>query len=133
MTDEEKRAVAVQRFWELAEESLASARREFEHGSFVFAFNRIYYAAFYAVSAALMQDGRHFTKHAAVRSSLHKDLIHEGKLPIAQGAFFDRAFENRLQGDYWPFFTFSPDDVKQEIEQCAAFLEAIRPLIHSLP
>ncbi len=133
MTDEEKRAVAVQRFWELAEESLASARREFEHESFVFAFNRIYYAAFYAVNAALMQDGRHFTKHAAVRSSLHKDLIHEGKLPIAQGAFFDRAFENRQQGDYWPFFTFSPDDVKLEIEQCAVFLEVIRPLIRSLP
>ncbi len=87
MTDEQKREVAVKRFWELAEDSLESARREFEHESFVFAFNRVYYAAFYAVSAVLMQDGRHFTKHAAVRSALHKDLIRPGLLLPVQGAF----------------------------------------------
>ncbi len=75
MTDEERREIAAKRFWEMAEDSLESARREYAHESFVFAFNRIYYAAFYAVSAILMQDGRYFTKHAAVRSTFHKDLI----------------------------------------------------------
>lgn len=132
MTDEERREIAVKRFWKLAEDSLESARREFEHESFVFAFNRIYYAAFYAVSAVLTQEGRRFTKHAAVRSALHKDLIHPGLLAPDQGAFFDRAFENRQQGDYWPFFTFSAQDVEREIESCASFLAAIRPLIRSL-
>jgi len=80
MTDEEKRRAAVQRFWELAQDSLASARREFEYESFVFCFNRIYYAAFYAVSAALLEADQHFAKHAAVRSALHKELIRSGKL-----------------------------------------------------
>ncbi len=132
MTEDERRETAVKRFWELAEESLESARRELEYGSFVFAFNRIYYTAFYAVSAVLMQDGRHFTKHAAVRSALHRDLIHTRKLRPEHGVFFDRAFENRQQGDYWPFFTFAPEDVQQEIAACASFLEDIRPLIRSL-
>lgn len=132
MRDDEKREIAVKRFWELAEESLESARRELAAESFVFAFNRIYYAAFYAVSAVLMQEGRHFTKHAAVRSALHKEIIRPGLLPPDQGAFFDRAFENRQQGDYWPFFTFAPEDIEREIESCTAFLEAIRPLIRSV-
>ncbi len=132
MTDEERQRAAIQRFWELAQESLASARREFEHESFIFSFNRVYYAAFYAVSAVLLEDEQHFTKHAAVRSALHRELIRPGKLAPNHGAFYDRAFENRQQGDYWPFFTFSPDDVKQEIEFCADFLDAIRPLIRSL-
>ncbi len=33
---------------------MTSARREFEAGSLSFAMNRLYYAAFYAVSALLM-------------------------------------------------------------------------------
>jgi hypothetical protein len=48
-------------YWlEKAEESLASAHREFEAGSFSFAMNRLYYAAFYAVSALLMEHDRSF-------------------------------------------------------------------------
>jgi len=43
----------VRYWWTNAEESLASARRELEAGAYLFAINRIYYAAFYGVSAAL--------------------------------------------------------------------------------
>jgi hypothetical protein len=42
----------VVRYWfEKAEVSMISARREFEAGSLSFAINQLYYAAFYAVSA----------------------------------------------------------------------------------
>lgn len=37
----------VRYWWSKAEESLASARRELEAGSHLFAVNRLYYAAFY--------------------------------------------------------------------------------------
>ena len=55
MTKKEKRSEIVRYWLEKAEESLASGRREFEAGSFSFAMNRLYYAAFYAVSALLME------------------------------------------------------------------------------
>ncbi len=51
MTNDEKRSEVVRYWLEKAEESMASARREFEAGSFAFAMNRLYYSAFYAVSA----------------------------------------------------------------------------------
>ena len=51
--NEEQRDEVVRYWWSKAEESLVSAQREITAGSYVFAMNRVYYAAFYAVSAAL--------------------------------------------------------------------------------
>jgi len=67
MITEEKRSVVVRYWFEKAEESMASARREFEAGSLSFAMNRLYYAAFYAVSALLMAHELSFKKHSVVK------------------------------------------------------------------
>jgi len=48
---EQSRDSVVRYWWSKAEESLASAQREVEAGALAFAMNRVYYAAFYAVSA----------------------------------------------------------------------------------
>jgi len=63
-------------YWmEKAEESLESARLEYSQGHFGFCINRLYYAAFYAVSAVLAARGLKYGKHAAVRASLHRDFV----------------------------------------------------------
>ena len=46
MIDQEKRSAVVRYWLEKREESMASARREFEAGSLSFAMNRLYYTAF---------------------------------------------------------------------------------------
>jgi len=51
MITEEKRSMVVRYWFEKAEVSMTSARREFETGFLSFAINRLYYATFYAVSA----------------------------------------------------------------------------------
>ena len=60
MIKKEKRSEIVRHWLEKADESLTSARREFEAGSFSFAMNRLYYAVFYAASALLMEHDRTF-------------------------------------------------------------------------
>ncbi|MGH8066059.1 MAG: HEPN domain-containing protein [Candidatus Entotheonellia bacterium] len=54
-------------WWSKSEQSLASARREAEVGSYEFAVNRLYYAAFYGVSTALLERRLSFRKHSGVR------------------------------------------------------------------
>ena len=54
MTIEEKRSEVVRYWLEKAEESMLSASREFNAESMIFAMNRLYYSAFYAVSALMM-------------------------------------------------------------------------------
>jgi len=46
-----------------ADESMASARSEIDAGRLTFAVNRLYYAVFYAVTAALTADGKKVSKH----------------------------------------------------------------------
>ena len=58
----------VKYLWEKSEEALVSAHREIKAKSYSYAMNRIYYAAFYAVSAALLDRNESFSKHSGVRS-----------------------------------------------------------------
>jgi uncharacterized protein (UPF0332 family) len=55
MKKEEQRKEMVRYWWLKAQDSLSSARREFEASSYSFAVNRLYYAAFYGVSAVLLE------------------------------------------------------------------------------
>ncbi|MBM4086568.1 MAG: HEPN domain-containing protein, partial [Planctomycetes bacterium] len=75
MGNEEWRPEVVRYWWFKAEESLASARRELDAGANSFAMNRIYYAAFYGVSAALLERRQSFKKHSGVRAAFHREFI----------------------------------------------------------
>ena len=67
MSDNRREELAVF-WWEKAQASLGSARREIKAGAFDFAINRLYYSMFYAVSAAHMLRGHSYRKHSGVRA-----------------------------------------------------------------
>lgn len=129
MINEEKRSEVVRYWLEKADESMASARREFEAGSLAFAMNRLYYSAFYAVSALLMARHLSFKKHSGVRAAFHKHFIKTGILERKWGRLYDQLFEDRQEGDYVVFISFDLDYVETQLNQCAQFLEHVRPLI----
>jgi uncharacterized protein (UPF0332 family) len=58
MISKEKRTEMVRFWWLKAQDSLSSAQREFEAGSYSFAMNRLYYSAFYGVCAVLLEKER---------------------------------------------------------------------------
>ena len=62
--------------------------------------NRLYYAAFYALSAALAKRGLSYVKHAAVRASMHRDFVKIGLLSAEAGIIYNRLFEWRQKADY---------------------------------
>jgi uncharacterized protein (UPF0332 family) len=58
-------------YWiQKASDSLDAAGDELKAGRLSFSVNRIYYACFYVVSAALLQKRLKFKKHSGVRASL---------------------------------------------------------------
>lgn len=105
MTPEEQRTNVVRYWWSKAEESLASAQREFAAGSFTFAVNRLYYAAFYGVCAALLERRKSFRKHSGVRAAFHREFIRAGLLDVKWGKLYDHFFEDRQEGDYMALIT----------------------------
>jgi len=126
------RREAVRHWWKMAEETLRSARIEYRAGLLHSTINRAYYAVFYATTAALVERGLHFKKHAGVRSALHRELIKTGLLPTEMGALYDLLFEDRQHGDYTALTEFESGYVRERIEGAATFLNAIRPLVTSL-
>ena len=117
---------AVRYWWAQAEASLESAQREFIAGAYSFSVNRLYYALFYAASAALLDRQLSFTKHTGVRSAFHREFIKSGLLEIEWGKFYDKLFEDRQEGDYLVFVTFERDYVEDLVKMSKQFLETLR-------
>jgi uncharacterized protein (UPF0332 family) len=115
----------VRYWWFKAVDSLASARREYEAGSYSFATNRLYYAAFYAVSAVLLGRQQSFRKHSGVRAAFHRQFIKTGMLDMKWGRLYDQLFEDRQEGDYVVFISFEADYVRTQLELCSMFLEEL--------
>ena len=132
MTAGEQRSQMIRYWWSKALDSLASARREFEAGSYAFAMNRLYYAAFYGVSAVLLERKQSFRKHSGVRSAFHQQLIRTGLLERQWGQLYDQLFEDRQEGDYVVFVSFEPEYVRLRVERCSEFLDRLRTLLSFL-
>lgn len=67
------------------------------------AVNRLYYAAYYAVSALLISGGLIATTHAGVKTMLSLHYIKPGILDKSHGITFATLFDCRQSGDYEDF------------------------------
>lgn len=65
---------------ERAEESIRAAKLLFGAGHFDFAASRAYYAAFYAATAATLDEGLRFSQHKGVITATHQRFIKTGRL-----------------------------------------------------
>jgi len=128
----EQRNEVIRYWWSQAKENLAAAQRELEAGACGFAVNRLYYAAFYAVCAALVERQLSFKKHSAVRSASHREFVKTGLLAARWGELYDKLFEDRLEGDYIAMTSFSREHVASRLNHCTEFLNQLRPLIVAL-
>jgi uncharacterized protein (UPF0332 family) len=129
MNRETRREEMVRYWWRKARDSMASAKREYGAGAYSFAMNRLYYAAFYAVSAVLLDREQTFKKHSGVRAAFHRQFVRTGIVDLKWGQLYDQLFEDRQEGDYVEFVSFEPEYVAYQMERCSEFLDALRPLL----
>jgi uncharacterized protein len=94
--------------------------------------NRLYYAAFYGVSAVLLERQQSFRKHSGVRAAFHREFIRTGRLDTKWGQLYDQLFEDRQEGDYVVFVSFETEYVQLQFAQCSEFLDALGNLLSSL-
>lgn len=130
MTVEESRTQIIEYWWKKAEESLASAERELEAGAYDFSINRLYYAAFYGVSALLLKKQLSFKKHAGVRAAFHQEITKRGFLENKWGKFYDQLFEDRQECDYIAFVAFDKTYTQEKLQQCKEFLVTLQQVFN---
>lgn len=129
MTDQDYRDVIARDWLAKAETALRTAEVLLEEQLLVGSVNRLYYAAFYAVSAVLAKEGTEYGKHRAVRAALHRDYVKPGRIPAGCGRTYDRLFEDRQRGDYTPRTSFNPDEVRELLLDTKKFLDCFRELL----
>ena len=132
MIGKDQRTQMVRYWWSKAQESLLSARREFEAGSYSFAMNRLYYAAFYAMCAVLLEREESLSKHSGVRAAFHRKFVKTGLLDTKWGRLYDQLFEDRQEGDYVVFISFEHEYVEHQLRECSEFLDELGKLLASL-
>ncbi|HUT47420.1 MAG TPA: HEPN domain-containing protein [Sedimentisphaerales bacterium] len=74
--------------------------------------NRLYYACFYTVVAALLTRRLQYSKHAAVIAFFDREFIRSGQLPKEYSRTLHRAFNERQQDDYMPFVEMDADEIE---------------------
>ena len=132
MSLDENRAEVIKYWWEDANKSIDSARREIDAGNYRYAINRLYYALFYSVSAALMERGFAFKKHSGVKNALHNEFVKTGIIDKELGKLYDRLFEDRHEGDYIAFTEFNKEYTENLHAMCSQFLAVISKFITSI-
>jgi len=111
--------------WQRSCRTLASAKRlaDADPDS---AASRAYYAAFHAITALFALRGQTFSKHAAVRSALHRDLIRANQWPSDLGRAYDFLMDLRETGDYGGLEQVSPGSARRALGKAADILEAVK-------
>ena len=87
--------------------------------------SRAYYAAFHAVSAALLARGQAYSSHAQVLGAFNKDFVHEGSFPREFTTILARLFQDRQTGDYDPTTRLEPADAERDVADAQRIVDAI--------
>lgn len=112
-------------------EALEDIELLLQHDRYRAAANRMYYAAFYAVFAALLTKGLQFSKHSAVISFFDKEFIKTGVLPREYSRCLHTAFHERQDDDYMPFVEFDPDQLNELSREVKSMVHGIRDYVNS--
>jgi uncharacterized protein (UPF0332 family) len=121
---------ALIRYWmEKARESIAGAQSEYDSGRYTTSVRNLYYACFYALTAVLLNEGRSFKKHSAVKAALHKYLVRAGIVEPKWAKFYNKIFDCRHEGDYQPLRVFEAEEIEMFLDQGAGFILRMESLL----
>lgn len=124
MTKEERDAVVMLR--------IAKAYRAYEEAKGVVELkywetiaNRLYYAAFNAVTALLIANGDTAQTHSGVRHIFGLKFIKTGVLPHEMGQIYHRLFSMRQTGDYDDAYDVAAEDVLPNVELTGKLIDVV--------
>lgn len=90
------------------------------------AINRLYYAAYYAVSALLVQAEINTKTHSGVKTQFLLNYVKTEKIAMNLGKVYSDLLDWRQKGDYGDFFDFTEADVRLILIPTKTLIEAIK-------
>jgi uncharacterized protein (UPF0332 family) len=90
----------IEQYMDRARQTLETGRLAMDHGDYIAAVNRAYYAIFYAANALLATKGLERSKHSAVISAFRQHFVKTGVIEPEFSDFYGEAMGERHAGDY---------------------------------
>jgi uncharacterized protein (UPF0332 family) len=90
------------------------------------AINRLYFAAYYAIIALLLNEDYKSTTHNGAKTKFSEHFIKKGIFPAEIGRIYSQLFTWRQKGDYADLFDFTGDKVSpyfDPVERLIALVE----------
>lgn len=128
MSDDAARLELAAGWWRRAVESLRTADLIVEHFPSA-AVSHAYYACFYAASAVLAAEGRHFVKHTGVRAAVHAHLVKPGRVTVEIGRAYDELVKARQTADYGALVRVTHDEGRGAIVSARLVVSALEALL----
>jgi uncharacterized protein (UPF0332 family) len=91
--------------------------------------NRLYYAAYYAVTALLLKSDLRATTHNGVKSNFSKHFIKTNVIPKELGKIYSQLFTWRQKGDYDDLFDFEKNKVVPYFEPVKELIDTIEKIV----
>jgi len=115
---------------EKAKETLEDAHLLIESKRWNSAMNRLYYSAFYAAIALLLNENYKTTTHNGVKSIFSEQFIKKNIIPQEFGKKYSQLFTWRQKGDYADLFDFTEEKVLPYYDFVKKFILQIEKIIN---
>ena len=90
------------------------------------ALTKIYYAAFHAISALLIDKNLNPKTHSGVKSLFHKEFIFTGEIDKSYAELYDTLLAKRFEADYEAFAFINEENIPSQLQQTQALIELIK-------
>lgn len=109
-----------------AETTLDDAKFLVENQKYHIAVNRIYYSAFYIISAFAIKDGFESSKHQQLIGWFNKNYVANEKVNKNNAKIIMRLFELRNKADYDIYATFNKEQTEELYNMSEKFLKEMK-------
>lgn len=116
LTAEERHDVVIYRI-EKANKTLEEAKNNVAFKYWGLIANRLYYAAYYVISALLVANGYVSKSHEGTIHLFGLHFVNEGIVPQEMGRLVRKLFKCRLTGDYSDNYDLTEEDVMPLLSQ----------------
>ena len=128
LSDEERQAIVSYRL-EKAFETIAEARDCGAMNHWTLAANRLYYAAYYASSALLINNELQAKTHYGVITLIGQNFVKEGSLSKDDAHLLARLQNMRHSGDYDDFAEWHQEEVEPLFGKVDDYIKKIKTLV----
>ena len=110
-----------------SDESLKMAEISIRENALMVAFNRIYYAIFYTVTALAEKHEFKTSKHTTMQGWFNQKFVHQDKLFTREiSEIYSEAFKYRQKGDYDALYQPDLQKAEELLKQARVFLDVVR-------